>query len=135
MYQPMTLVRTFDTKAVNLQRTGKLGTYAPCLGHEATHVGVGAAMRPEDVLVPSCIASIGTLFWRGVSMTDVLLYWGGDERGNNFASAKARFPVVRADRTQSLHAAGAAMAFKVRSEQRCALAFIGDGGTSRRLVL
>ena len=39
-------------RPVNLQRTGKLGTYASCLGHEATHVGAGAAMRPEDVLVP-----------------------------------------------------------------------------------
>src|SRR5258708_36525903 len=48
MYRLMTLVRTFDAKAVNLQRTGKLGTYASCLGHEATHVAVGAAMRPED---------------------------------------------------------------------------------------
>ena len=32
--------------------------------------------------------------------------------------------------TQTLHAAGAAMAFKVRKEPRCALAYIGDGGTS-----
>jgi 2-oxoisovalerate dehydrogenase E1 component alpha subunit len=32
--------------------------------------------------------------------------------------------------TQTLHAAGAAMAFKARKEPRCALAFIGDGGTS-----
>jgi 2-oxoisovalerate dehydrogenase E1 component alpha subunit len=43
----MVLTRTFDTKAVNLQRTGKLGTYASCLGHEAAHVGIGAAMRPR----------------------------------------------------------------------------------------
>ena len=52
MYRMMSLVRAFDAKAVNLQRTGKLGTYASCLGHEATHVAVGAAMRPEDVLAP-----------------------------------------------------------------------------------
>ena len=52
MYRLMTLVRAFDTKCVNLQRTGKLGTYASCLGHEATHVGVGAAMRQDDVLAP-----------------------------------------------------------------------------------
>ena len=32
--------------------------------------------------------------------------------------------------TQTLHAAGAAMAFKIRREPRCALAYIGDGGTS-----
>jgi len=44
MYRMMSLVRTFDAKAVNLQRTGKLGTYAPCLGQEACHVGVGAAL-------------------------------------------------------------------------------------------
>ena len=37
MYRLMTLCRLFDAKAINLQRTGKLGTYAPCTGHEATH--------------------------------------------------------------------------------------------------
>ena len=51
MYRLMTLVRTFDTKAINLQRTGKLGTYASCLGHEATHVGAAAAMRSDDCLL------------------------------------------------------------------------------------
>ena len=35
---------------------------------------------------------IGTLFWRGVRMTDVLLYWGGDERGNDFAVVRHDFP-------------------------------------------
>jgi 2-oxoisovalerate dehydrogenase E1 component alpha subunit len=33
--------------------------------------------------------------------------------------------------SQMLHAAGAAMAMKIRGETRCALAFIGDGGTSQ----
>ena len=42
MYKLMVLTRVFDTKAVNPQRTGKLGTYASCLGHEAAHVGTGA---------------------------------------------------------------------------------------------
>ncbi len=129
MYQLMLLVRTFDTKAVNLQRTGKLGTYASCLGHEATHVGAGAAMKPEDVLVP-VYREYGAQFWRGVKMSDVLLYWGGDERGNNFENARRDFAWCVPIGTQSLHAAGAAMAFKIRGEKRCALAFIGDGGTS-----
>ena len=52
MYKLMLLTRTFDTKAINLQSTGKLGTYASCLGHEAAHVGAGSAMRPEDCLAP-----------------------------------------------------------------------------------
>jgi 2-oxoisovalerate dehydrogenase E1 component alpha subunit len=130
MYQLMSLVRTFDTKAVNLQRTGKLGTYASCLGHEATHVGAGAALKSDDVLVP-VYREYGAQFWRGVKMSDVLLYWGGDERGNNYEVAKQDFAWCVPIGTQALHAAGAAMAFKIRGEKRCVLAFIGDGGTSQ----
>ncbi|HEY6640685.1 pyruvate dehydrogenase (acetyl-transferring) E1 component subunit alpha [Povalibacter sp.] len=129
MYAAMLRARMFDTKAVNLQRTGKLGTYASCLGQEATHVGVGAAMRPEDCLA-IVYREIGTLYWRGVRMTDVLLYWGGDERGNDFGGPAHDFPWCVPIATQTLHAAGAAMAFKIRKEPRCALAYIGDGGTS-----
>jgi pyruvate dehydrogenase E1 component alpha subunit len=130
MYRLMTLVRTFDTKAVNLQRTGKLGTYASCLGHEATHVGVGASMRPDDVLAP-VYREYGAQLWRGVKMSEVLLYWGGDERGNDFGVPRQDFAWCVPIGSQVLHAAGAAMAFKVRGEKRCAVAFIGDGGTSQ----
>jgi 2-oxoisovalerate dehydrogenase E1 component alpha subunit len=130
MYRLMTLVRTFDTKAINLQRTGKLGTYASCLGHEATHVGAAAAMRVDDVLVP-VYREYGAQFWRGATMTDVLLYWGGDERGNDFKVPRQDFAWCVPIGSQMLHAAGVAMAMKIRGETRCALAFIGDGGTSQ----
>ncbi len=129
MYEAMTRVRVFDAKAVNLQRTGQLGTYPSCLGHEATHVGVGAAMRPEDVLAP-VYREFGTQLWRGVRMAEILAYWGGDERGNDFAGPRQDFAWCVPIATQTLHAAGAAMAFKIRREPRCALAYIGDGGTS-----
>ena len=129
MYRAMTLVRVFDTKAVNLQRTGQLGTYPSSLGHEAAHVGIGAAMRAEDVLAP-VYREYGTQLWRGVTMTEILTYWGGDERGNDFAVPRNDFAWCVPIATQTLHAAGAAMAFKIRKEARCAVAYIGDGGTS-----
>ena len=129
MYEAMTRVRVFDTKAVNLQRTGQLGTYPPSLGHEATHIGVGAAMQPEDVLAP-VYREFGTQLWRGVTMTEILKYWGGDESGNDFSGPRHDFAWCVPIATQTLHAAGAAMAFKVKREPRCALAYIGDGGTS-----
>ena len=66
LFKQMLFVRTFDTKAIALQRTGKLGTYAACLGHEATHVGIGASMRPEDVFAPS-YREYGAQFMRGSS--------------------------------------------------------------------
>jgi pyruvate dehydrogenase E1 component alpha subunit len=129
MYRMMTLCRLFDAKAINLQRTGRLGTYAPCTGHEATHVGVGAAMRPEDVLCP-VYREYGTQLWRGVTLTEILVYWGGDERGTHFAGPRQDFPWCVPIASQTPIAAGVAMAFKVRKEPRCAVAYIGDGGTS-----
>jgi len=129
MYRAMTRVRVFDAKAVNLQRTGQLGTYPSSLGHEAAHIGVGAAMQPEDVLAP-VYREFGTQLWRGVTMKEILLYWGGDERGNDFGGPRQDFAWCVPIATQTLHAAGAAMAFKLRKEARCALAYIGDGGTS-----
>ncbi|NNM12801.1 MAG: pyruvate dehydrogenase (acetyl-transferring) E1 component subunit alpha [Gammaproteobacteria bacterium] len=129
MYRLMTLTRVFDTKAINLQRTGKLGTYASCLGHEASHVGVGAAMRDEDVYAPY-YRDYGTQFWRGVKLENVLTYWGGDERGNVYENAPNDFAWAVPIATQCLHAAGAATAFKYRKEARCAVTAIGDGGTS-----
>lgn len=130
MYRMMVRARAFDNKAVNLQRTGKLGTYPSCLGHEATHVGVGAAMQPDDVLF-SVYREIGTKFWRGVDMLDILLYWGGDERGTNYQRTPQDFPFCVPIGSQMLHAAGAAMAMQIRGEARCAVGFIGDGGTSQ----
>ena len=129
MYRCMTETRVFDTKAVNLQRTGKLGTYASCLGHEATHVGLAAAMKKDDVLAPS-YREYGAMFYRGVRMSEVLLYWGGDERGSDFAGPRSDFPFCVPIATQTLHAAGAAMAFQLRGEARCAVSVNGDGGTS-----
>jgi 2-oxoisovalerate dehydrogenase E1 component alpha subunit len=130
MYRMMVRARLFDAKAVNLQRTGKLGTYPACLGHEATHVAVGAAMAPSDVLFP-VYREISTQFWRGVTMKDVLLYWGGDERGTDYAQCPQDFPFCVPIGSQMPHAAGAALAFRIRAEARCAVAFIGDGGTSQ----
>ena len=118
MYRLMTLVRAFDTKAVNLQRTGKLGTYASCLGHEATHVAVGAAMLPEDVLAP-VYREFGTQIWRGVKLSEILTYWGGDERGCDFAGPREDFPWCVPIASQILHGAGVAMAFKIKGEKRC----------------
>ena len=72
----------------------------------------------------------GAQLWRGVKMREILLYWGGDERGNDFAVPRQDFAWCVPIATQSLHAAGAAMAFKLRKRARCAVAYIGDGGTS-----
>ena len=113
LYQAMVLTRTFDLKAVSLQRTGRLGTYAVSLGQEAVSVGVASAMHPEDVLLPS-YRDNGTLLWRGVKMEEILLYWGGDERGNDSSGPAHDFPFCVPVASQAPHAAGVISACRLR---------------------
>jgi pyruvate dehydrogenase E1 component alpha subunit len=130
LLKQMLFVRTFDSKSIALQRTGKLGTYAASLGHEAVHVGIGASMRPEDVFAPS-YREYGAQFMRGVRPREVLMYWGGDERGNDFEGPKNDYPWCVPISTQCLMAAGAALSFKLRKQDRVAVACCGDGGSSK----
>ncbi|HEU0152445.1 MAG TPA: pyruvate dehydrogenase (acetyl-transferring) E1 component subunit alpha [Arenimonas sp.] len=130
LFKTMLYVRTFDTKAVALQRTGKLGTYASCLGHEAAHIGIGSAMQYDDVFAPS-YREYGAQIVRGVKPRDILMYWGGDERGNDFSGPPHDYPWCVPIATQCLHAAGAALAFKLRGEPRVAVTCVGDGGSSK----
>ncbi|MGF6743757.1 pyruvate dehydrogenase (acetyl-transferring) E1 component subunit alpha [Paraburkholderia atlantica] len=130
LYRAMVLTRAFDTKAVALQRTGKLGTFASSVGQEAIGVGVASAMQADDVLFPSYRDHAAQLL-RGVTMTESLLYWGGDERGSDFSVPRFDFPNCVPIGTQVCHAAGAAYAFKLRGEPRVAVTICGDGSTSK----
>jgi 2-oxoisovalerate dehydrogenase E1 component alpha subunit len=130
LYRAMVLLRLFDRKAVALQRTGRLGTYAVSLGQEAVSVGIASAMREEDVLLPS-YRDNGALIWRGVKLEEILLFWGGDERGNRFSGPVHDFPFCVPVGSQAPHAAGVAYAFKLRREPRVAVCMFGDGATSK----
>jgi len=130
LYRQMVLTRAFDEKAVSLQRTGRLGTYASVLGQEAIGTGVASAMRDDDVLLPS-FREHGVQLRRGVSVEELLLFWGGDERGNDFAGPRRDFPNCIPVATHFPHAAGAALALKLRGESSVAVAIAGDGATSK----
>ena len=132
-YRHMLLTRLFDAKAVALQRTGQLGTYASSLGQEAASVGIGTAMAHEDVLLPT-YRETGAMLVRGVEMRELLLYWGGDESGMCYSGPNAPrddFPICVPIATHAPHAAGVAYAFKLRREPRVAVCALGDGATSK----
>lgn len=132
LYKQLVLVRAFDQKAINLQRTGKMGTYPSVLGQEAISVGIGSAMAKDDVLVPY-YRDIGAQFQRGTAMADILRYWGGDERGMAFAEnpQSQDFPISVPIASQCLHAVGIAKAMQYRKQKRAVVVTIGDGGTSQ----
>jgi len=130
LYRAMILTRAFDAKAIALQRTGRLGTYPSSLGQEAVGVGLAAAMRPDDVLLPS-FREHGAQLVRGVTLKELFLYWGGDERGNDFAGPRQDFPNCVPVGSHAPHAAGVALAFRLRGEKRAAVCVFGDGATSK----
>jgi 2-oxoisovalerate dehydrogenase E1 component subunit alpha len=130
LYRAMVRTRTFDARAISLQRTGRLGTYASSLGQEAIAVGVASAMTGDDVFLPS-FREHGAQLWRGVSPKEMFLYWGGDERGNDFAIPRQDFPVCIPVASQFPHAAGVALAMVLKGETGVAVAIAGDGATSK----
>ena len=130
LYRAMVLTRVFDAKAVALQRTGRLGTVASSLGQEAVGVGAASAMAANDVLVPSFRDQAAQL-WRGVTPAELLLYWGGDERGSDFSGPREDFPISVPVASHVPHAAGVALALKLRCEARAVLCIVGDGATSK----
>ncbi|MET1256020.1 pyruvate dehydrogenase (acetyl-transferring) E1 component subunit alpha [Aliikangiella maris] len=132
LYRDMAIIRQMDSKAYALQRTGKMGTYAAATGQEAIGVGYGAVMNDADVLVPYYRGQ-AAMIQHGVRIEEILLYWGGDERGSDFQNEVARqdFPIAVPIATQSLHATGIAKAMKLRKEKRCVFTEIGEGGTSQ----
>jgi len=133
MYRVMVETRAIDRKAVALQRTGQLGTYASCLGQEAIGTATGLAMHADDVLIPA-YRDYAAQFLRGVPPESTFLYWAGDERSMHFPEgtpSRHDFPFSVPIATHIPQAIGVAYAFKLRRQPRVAVAACGDGATSR----
>jgi pyruvate dehydrogenase E1 component alpha subunit len=129
MYENMVLVRAFDRKAINLQRQGRIGTYAPFEGQEAAQVGSAVALRPGDWLFPTYRDHAAAII-HGQSLTRVLLYWMGHMEGSISPEGKNIMPPCVPIATQMLHAVGTAWASKIKREKQVSFAFFGDGATS-----
>lgn len=130
LYRWMVLMRAYDAKAVALQRTGQLGTFASMLGQEAINAGIGSAMTKEDVFLMTYREN-GVQLMRGVTLKELFLYWGGDERGCDYARPRGDFPICITIAAHATHAAGVAYAMKLRREPRVAVCALGDGATSK----
>src|SRR5206468_12990251 len=53
LYRAMVLGRRLDERMVRLQRQGRIGTFAPIKGQEASQMGTAFTLRPADWMVPS----------------------------------------------------------------------------------
>ena len=130
MYEKMVLVRTFDEKALNMQRQGRIGSYLQVKGQEASQVGSVYALNKDDWMFPMYRSS-GALIARNHPIDLLFLYWGGDERGLQSPKGINNFPISIPVGTQTAHAAGAGWAAAIKGEKKVSLGFLGDGATSK----
>lgn len=128
-YYNIVRIRTFDRKAISLQRQGRLGTYAPFEGQEASQVGSALALEKDDWVFPTYRDHGATLTF-GAGMTRTYLYWNGRVEGCVPEEGKKIFPPAVPIATQIPHAAGAAMAERRKGTKNAAIAYFGDGATS-----
>jgi len=128
MYRDMRFCRRFDERAVNLQRRGRLGTYAPLAGQEGSQVGSTYALSESD-LVSYQYREHGAVVVRGFPW-EYLLYWAGHERGNEAIADVNVFPLNISVGSHVPHAVGLAWGAKYRGDDRASVVHFGDGATS-----
>jgi len=129
LYRHMVRMRTYDTKALRLQRQGRMGTWPPSLGQEATQAAVGLAMEKDDWLIPS-FREPGVMVAHGVPAHLIYLSWAGDERGTCYPEGVRCFPPAVPVGSQWQHGTGVGLSLKLRGEAAAAVVFGGDGSTS-----
>ncbi len=129
LYRLMLLVRRFDERCISLQRQGRIGTYGPVRGQEATHCAASIVMDPADWIVHS-YREPGSFYHRGWPLETVLQFWGGYEEGCRPPDGVNDTPIAVPIASQALHAMGIAWGMKLRGAKTAVLCYCGDGGTS-----
>src|SRR5262245_28922130 len=140
LHRFMRLNRMLEDKMTALYRQGKItgGLYSS-LGQEAISVGTAMALEPQDLLAPM-IRNIGSMLVRGVTPRDFFAQYmarhdsptHGKDGTCHFGNVDVLGIVSPISHLGTLIPvmAGAALAARMRGENRCSMTYIGDGGAS-----
>jgi len=128
MYR-MVFTRTWDDRAVNLGRQGRLGFYAPVSGQEATMVGSEFAIEKDDFICPG-YRDMPQIVWHGLPLYQAFLYSRGHQHGGQIPEGvNVLMPQIIIG-AQILHAMGIAMGYKLKKQKQVVITYTGDGGSS-----
>ena len=130
MYQWMVFARTYDERAIRLQRQGRIGTYAPFSGQEAAQVASAYALEKTDWVFPS-YRELPVVWVHGMPLKQSLLYTMGSVQGGAVPEGVHSFPVQIIIAAQTLHAMGSAWASQYLGDGSVSVAYLGDGATSQ----
>src|SRR5690625_5385467 len=80
MMRRMVFTRIWDQRAINLNRQGRLGLWAPVSGQEASMIGSEMALDKEDFILGS-YRDIPQIVWHGFPLYQSFLYSRGHIHG------------------------------------------------------
>jgi pyruvate dehydrogenase E1 component alpha subunit len=129
LYRAMLLGRRLDERMVRLQRQGRIGTFAPIKGQEASQLGSVCTLRPTDWMVPS-FRETAAMIWRGWPIEKLLMFFAGYVEGGQPGPDQRDLPITIPVATQLPHAVGLAYAAQYRGDDAVVMVFFGDGATS-----
>ncbi|MGH9141095.1 MAG: alpha-ketoacid dehydrogenase subunit alpha/beta [Vicinamibacterales bacterium] len=138
LYRALLLPRLIEEKMLRLLRQGKLSKWFSGIGQEAIAVGVTAALRDDDWILP-LHRNLGVFTARGVNLErlfrQLLLrdggFTGGRDRTFHFGILDHHIVGMISHLAAMLPVAdGLGLAAQLRGQPRVAAAFVGDGGTS-----
>lgn len=138
LYQGLVKPRMIEEKMLILLRQGKISKWFSGIGQEAISVGATMALDPDEYIMP-LHRNLGVFTSRQMPFDKLFLQWQGQQQGYSkgrersfhFGSTEHYICGMISHLGPQLSiAAGVALAHKLRREQKVALAFTGDGGTS-----
>lgn len=129
LFKAMLLGRRFDERMLDLQRQGRIGTFPPIKGQEASQIGTAALLRDSDWMAPAFRETAAEIM-RGRSMESVLLYYNGFNEGTIIPENQRDLPMSVPVASQILHAVGLGWAARYRQTDEVVMTFFGDGATS-----
>jgi 2-oxoisovalerate dehydrogenase E1 component len=138
LYRQLLLPRMIEEKMLVLLRQGKISKWFSGIGQEAISVGATHALQSDEWIMP-LHRNLGVFTGRGMPLHKLFQQWQGHkegyskgrERSFHFGSREHHIcGMISHLGPQLALADGAALAHVLKNEQRIALAFSGDGGTS-----
>lgn len=131
MYWYMNLSRLLDDKMLNMQKQGKLGTFASIRGQEGGQVAIAQAVKGiSNIWYAPTFRENALMTALEIPMDKILQYWGGFEEGSQIDPKFNMLPVSIPIGSQLNHAVGIARAMQIKGEQGAVFGFLGDGATS-----
>ena len=137
-YKTLLLPRMIEEKMLLLLRQGRISKWFSGIGQEAISVGVALAIEEDEWVMP-LHRNLGIFTTRGMPLHKLIRQWQGSqdgyskgrERSFHFGSSEHHIcGMISHLGPQLAIADGVALAHKLRNENKVAVAFTGEGGTS-----